>query len=145
MTPTKIKAALVELAAEVGPSAYAGLVMAHNMHPEVHLCLHPEGICGSHRIAVSDATFEGGFKKLRAAWEKEKLLADKNATRKMALAIIEITADVGACTDAALRGRDFYQAQIDRIGASACEEATRLAAGGPFSIVSTVGANAEAA
>jgi hypothetical protein len=56
----------------------------------------------------------------------------------MALRIITITADQGACTDSALRMTgDFTDAEIAAYGAAACEEANRMADAGPFSITTT--------
>ena len=68
-----------------------------------------------------------------------------NIVREMALAIIALTADLGECTDAALRAK-FDAADIARYGERACAQATEMAGLGPFSIVTLSGANdAEAA
>lgn len=148
MTPVEIRDALVEIATECGPKGYASVsisVSPYRGDPEVSATLYPEDIVGRHCISVKGETFSEAIANLRSAWDDKRNLADKNTIRKMALAIIEITGDQGECSDAALRGAGFYQPQIDRMGAMACEEATRLAAGGPFQIIATTGANQEAA
>lgn len=80
-----------------------------------------------------------------AKWAEYSDQHGVNVTREMALAIITITADLGECTDAALRAK-FDAADIARYGERACEQATSMASNGPFSIVKLTGANdAEAA
>lgn len=148
MTPTEIRDALELIRVEGSLRAYVSVSLSlsgPNSKAEVCASFYPEDIVGKHAIHANADTFEAAIAALRKKWDADKALADKNTIRKMALTIIEITTDRGKCSDAALRGAGFYQKQIDRIGALACEEATLLAAGGPFSIVPTVGANAEAA
>lgn len=148
MTPVEIRDALAAIAAECGPKGYASVsitVSPYRKGSTVTATLYPEDVVGRHHVNAEGQTFAEAIANLRAAWEAARNLADKNTIRKMALAIIEITGDQGACSDAALRGAGFYQPQIDRMGAMACEEATRLAAGGPFQIIATTGANQEAA
>lgn len=144
-TPAQIKNSLAAIVKEAGPRAYADVTVSVSDYPTamVSAVLYPEGVGGRvHSIRVSGESFSEALTKLRAAWDAGKDKAQAILLRKMALAVIEISTDIGACTDAALRGRDFSQDQIDRFGALACEEATRLAAGGPFSIVTSKGANA---
>lgn len=148
MTPVEIKTALADIRAEGSKNAYISVsvaISASRDGSEVSASFYPDDLTGGHHIGARGESFEEAISKLRAEWDAAKGLADKNTIRKMALAIIEITSDQNECSDAALRGAGFHQPQIDRIGSLACAEATRLAAGGPFSIVSTVGANAEAA
>lgn len=147
MTPVEIRDALAEIANEAGPQAYASLSVATDRSESqpVYVSLYPEGITGRHCVSAHADSFANALAGLRAKWDEARALADKNSIRKMALAIIEITTDQGGCSDTALRGAGFFQQQIDRIGKPACEEATRLAAGGPFCIVATLGANSIAA
>lgn len=148
MTPVEIKAALAEIQAEGSKNAYISVSIAISGSrdgSEVMASFYPDDLTGGHHISAKGEGFEEAIARLREKWDTAKALADKNTIRKMALAIIEITGDQGECSDAALRGAGFHQPQIDRIGSLACAEATRLAAGGPFLIVTTVGANAEAA
>jgi hypothetical protein len=148
MTPTEIKSALEEIRAEGSAMAYISLSVSisyHNSGSVISASFYPDDITGQHKIHAKGDSFAEAIENLRAKWNEEKSLANRNAIRKMALAIIEITTDRGECSDAALRGAGFHQVQIDRIGLLACDEATRLAAGGPFSIRQTAGANGEPA
>lgn len=148
MTPIEIRNALDALAAEIGPKAYISLdIKCGSSYPEpISGWLYPDGITGNGiSIRVGAYDYAEALRKLEAAWVEKRALRDKGTVRKMALAIIEISTDQGECSDAALRGAGFSQREIDAMGALACAEATRLAAGGPFSIIATRGANAEAA
>lgn len=80
-----------------------------------------------------------------AKWAEHSDTHATNLIRNMALQIISITADQGECTDAALRGAKFEAADVAFYGERACAEAERIASCGPFSIVTTSGANARAA
>lgn len=146
MTPTEIRDALKRIAADAGPKAWANVSVGNDMRAGVSACLYPDGITSSSMsVSVHSEGFSEAIEKLELAWAAKRDLQNTQTTRKMALSIIEISTDQGECSDAALRGAGFSQRQIDAMGQTACAEATRLAAGGPFSIVSTVGANAEAA
>lgn len=147
MTPVEIKAALAAIAAEAGPKAWIDTCInpERNDARLVSASMYPAGIVERHVVIGYGADFAEAIADLQEKWAEHRTKADGALVRKMALAIIEVTGDHGECSDAALRGAGFYQSQIDRIGSLACAEATRLAAGGPFSIVSTIGANAEAA
>lgn len=147
MTPIAIREALRSIAGEAGPAAWADLSVSTE-HPDesaVRGVLYPQGIAAGHCIHGRGPSFAEALDDLRSNWAQARSLADKNCIRRMALAIIEITGDQGECADAALRGAGFDQQQIDRLGALACAEATRLAAGGPFRIIALAGANAQAA
>jgi hypothetical protein len=145
MNPSEIRDALAEIRAEGSADAYISLsisISGHSSGHEISASFYPDDIIGKHKVHAKGESFEAAIKNLREKWDEAKGLADRNVVRKMALAIIEITTDHGECSDAALRGAGFYQGQVDRMGTLACEEATRLAAGGPFAIVTTTGANA---
>ncbi|MGO4263983.1 hypothetical protein, partial [Lysobacter sp. TAB13] len=117
-----------------GPAAWADLSVSTE-HPDesaVRGVLYPQGIAAGHCIHGRGPDFAEALEDLRSNWAQARSLADRNSIRRMALAIIEITGDQGECADAALRGAGFDQKQIERLGALACSEATRLAAGGPF-------------
>jgi hypothetical protein len=79
-----------------------------------------------------------------AKWAEHAELHAANVERAMALAIITLTADVGECTDAALRAT-FSAEDIARYGERACAQATEMAGLGPFSIVTLAGANEQVA
>lgn len=147
MTPLAIREALRVITGEAGPAAWADLSISTE-HPDegaVRGVLYPNGIAAGHCIHGRGPGFAEALDDLRRNWAQARALSDRNSIRRMALAIIEITGDQGECPDAALRGAGFDQGQIERLGALACSEATRLAAGGPFRIIATTGANAAAA
>jgi len=148
-TETWIRDALRELADDAGPQAWidCDINPSRGAKGFVGACLYPNGITGrgDHCVRVFADTFLEAVEKLERAWEARKSLADKHTIRKMALAVIEISTDQGECSDAALRGAGFSHHQVAAMGEAACAEATRLAAGGPFSIVQTAGSNAIAA
>lgn len=111
-----------------------------------HATLYSRGIAG---IGGSDFVVQGDtWSELRAGlsdkWAEYSERHRAEVTRKMALAIIRITADLGECTDAALRNcGEFDPGQINAYGEQACADANDIAGRGPFSIVVMGGANAE--
>lgn len=137
---SEIRSALAGIAAEAGSEAwiYASVNPARD-GAFVRATLYPGGITSRHVIVGSGMCFGSAIADLRSKWELDKVKVERNLIRKMALAIIEITTDQGGCSDAALRGAGFAQPQITRLGQQACEEASRLAAGGPFAIIATGG------
>lgn len=83
---------------------------------------------------------------LRSKWAEYEESHRTRTIRKMSLAIIRITAELGECTDAALRNcGEFDPGQIKRYGEQACADANDIAGRGPFKIITMGGANAEAA
>jgi hypothetical protein len=75
--------------------------------------------------------------------EEKKIVAAR--IKSLTLAIIEITADQGQCTEAALRVAGFSQAEIEAYGTDACAMADYYGSKGPYSVVSVPVANAVAA
>lgn len=141
-----IRDELAEIASEAGPNAWIDASINPG-RPEATLVsatLYPSGLAERHVIHGRGICFASAIADLRMKWEADRIRIDRNLVRRIALSVIEITADQGECTDAALRGAGFSQAQIARLGGLACEEASRLAAGGPFSIITSGGANTDA-
>jgi hypothetical protein len=110
----------------------------------LHALVCPDGITQKAQFWAYADTFRELLSNCEAKWAEHSDLHAKNLIRRMALKIIEITADIGECSDAALRA-EFSRADVERYGDRACEHATEIASNGPFSIVRTSGANAEAA
>ncbi len=104
--------------------------------------LYPRGVSYDPAVRAVATTFDELIINLRSEWAKFSDEFDRKQTRLLAIAIIELTADQGECAEPALRGRGFSQADIDRLGEKAAEEATRLSTLGPFAIVKTIGRNA---
>lgn len=143
MTPTECKTALQAFAKEVGPRAEVYIHLNSHGEPKaLRGMLYPEGICNASGYLTDTADdFVTMLAWFRTEWEKHKATHSNRTVRKMALAIIQITADHGWCTDAALRGADFSRDEIGRYGSEACADATIIAGNAPFSIQFNGGAN----
>lgn len=99
-------------------------------------------------FSVDAETFGELFAAVTAKWAEYEGRHRVDTIKKMALAIIRITSDLGECTDAALRNcGEFDPGQVKSYGDEACTVADNMADKGPFSIVElgTANANAEAA
>lgn len=138
-TPHEARDAIAAFLREVGPKA----LFEVNLQLKGHLYrgyFRPEGHYGNVYAFVSGETYREVIAAAQAKWAE---LADAHTAdmiRRMALKIIELTADLGECTDAALRA-EFEPEDIERFGALACERATEMGSKGPFSIVRLAGAN----
>lgn len=73
-------------------------------------------------------------------WKDHEAQFRRQITRKMALAIMRITAEHDHCTDAALR-QEFSDEEVKRFGSDACADANTIAGKGPFEIITLGGAN----
>ncbi|MEZ0063995.1 hypothetical protein ABIF26_009557 [Bradyrhizobium elkanii] len=104
--------------------------------------LYPHGITNSHRgyLHVEAPTLADLWGELQAKWAEHRDRHRLEVTRKMALAVIRLTTELGECTDAALR-TEFDPAEIKSYGEDACAEANAMAGRGPFSIAMKGGAN----
>ena len=101
---------------------------------------------GDAEFEVTGDTFAELYKSMADKWAGHGEIHRARTIRKMALAIIRITAELGECTDAALRNcGEFDIAQVKAYGEQACADANDIAGKGPFSIVAVGGANVEAA
>lgn len=112
---------------EVGPDALSATA-------------YPRGVG---KDSVFTVTADDWSALLTATKEKWAEYTDEHAARTiraMALAIIRITAELGECTDAALRS-EFSEAEVRRHGERACADANDIAGRGPFSITRFGGAN----
>ncbi|MEY9806938.1 hypothetical protein [Bradyrhizobium elkanii] len=104
--------------------------------------LYAHGITNSHRgyLHVEGDTLAEVWSALQEKWAEHRDQHRIEVTRKMALAIIRLTTELGECTDAALRS-EFDPAEIKSYGDDACAEANAMAGRGPFSIAMKGGAN----
>jgi hypothetical protein len=140
MSPAEIIAALKALKARVGDKADVYLNGA--VHG-VSIAIYPRGISHSDSVSARADGDEGMaelFAKANALWDEHAERYVVQTIRKMALALIEITADQGRCSDAALRMK-FPGEDIARFGADAVLDANVIADRGPFSIEATTGDN----
>lgn len=95
-------------------------------------------------FSVHAETFSELLAAVKAKWAEYEEAHRVRTIRKMALAIIRITAELGECTDAALRNcGEFDPGQIKAYGEQACADANNIAGRGPFSIVVKGGANGD--
>lgn len=97
---------------------------------------------GDAEFEVEADTFAVLLEAVQAKWIEHGARFHAAAVRKMALKIIAITAEIGHCTDAALRGAyEFSQDDVTKFGAEACAAANDMAGRGPFEIITLGGAN----
>jgi hypothetical protein len=145
MTGHEYRAAIKALAASIGPKA--DIWMAMNDDGKLfRSSVYSRGMMGNMDFQVYGDTFAELYAALTTKWAEYEAQHRAGTIRKMALAIIRITAELGHCTDAALRNcGEFDPGQVKAHGEQACTDANEIAGKGPFSIVVMGGANAEAA
>lgn len=69
-------------------------------------------------------------------WASTHKAVRRNAiVRRMALAVIGLTDEHGACTETLLRGKDFTAGEIVEFHEAACVRAGEMAGNTPFSVV----------
>lgn len=149
LTPLEVREALVAFCRNVGAQAS---VSASIQMPSRYGGGQPESLLSAYFYAkdlVNGVTFvvyaddwRGLTEALKAKWAEFSEEHERRIVRDMALAIIRITADIGECSDAALRTDKFCAAEVIKYGERACADATEIAGLGPFSIVTLGSANA---
>lgn len=142
MAPHEIASKLRAFEKMVGPKAKAYLnVDSRNMKP-IYFSLYSRGMVENSTLNFEADTFEECFATAETKWAECSDRFRHETVRKMALAIIRITADQGECTDAALRADGFDAADLLAYSKGAVEDANKIASNGPFSIQKLRGANA---
>ncbi|MBV8473953.1 MAG: hypothetical protein JO107_02835 [Hyphomicrobiales bacterium] len=144
MTPAEIYTELKEIIRDLGPKceAFADVSSYHSRKERAgRVVVYPMGLTFGERLSVDCDDFRDGIDKMRVLIADRREQLDAHNVRKIALAIMELAIDNGEVTDAAIRGRGFDSATVDRLGERACAEAERLAAGGPFVIKRMRGGN----
>lgn len=148
MTGKEYRAAVLALAKSIGARAQIWTCM-NDAGKLFHVALYATGIGGTRSemdFRIEGDTFDELYALTAATWAEYEEAHRIRTIRKMALAIIRITAELGECTDAALRNcGEFDPSQIKAYGEQACLDANDIAGRGPFSIIVKGGANAEAA
>lgn len=148
MTAQEYRIAILNLSRSIGPRAQIWTMM-NDEGRLFHTSLYSRGIggaTGNLDFRVDADTFAELYQGTADKWAEYEEAHRARTIRKMALAIIRITAELGECTDAALRNcGEFDPGQINAYGEQACNDANEIAGKGPFSIVVMGGANAEAA
>jgi hypothetical protein len=152
MTAREFRSAAGALKRELGPRAeISTFVMSDHEYSRksapLRCCVYPAGsMISGPEFSVDAETFAELFAMLKAKLASHAEVYRTRTIRKMALAIIRITGELGECTDAALRNcGEFDPDQVKAFGELACADANEIAGKGPFSIVAIGGANAEAA
>lgn len=141
LTLTEARDAFKAFTASVGPKARCSAELCVSMgDATVYAFFQPRDSVGGGNFLIYADTWRDLLTKCEEKWAEFSERHAANLIREMALAIIDITADHGECSDAALRAK-FDAADVMRFGERACEQATEMASNGPFSIVSLSGAN----
>lgn len=136
----EVRAALSALRAELGSKGDVTLMMSAGQTD--CLCLvQPMGCLGNESIYAKGSTWIEAIEVGAAKWAERADLHAQTIARELALAIIRITHETGACTDAQLRGADFEASDVVRYGDAAILRANDMAASGPFTITLASGAN----
>jgi hypothetical protein len=135
MTPKEFQAELTAIAKDMGAHADVTALISANGNA-IFLSIYPAGM-GTEKpwFSLRGDTFEEALAAIRAKWGEYRDEHERQMTRRMALRIIEITAQLGECTDAALRGDVFSTDDVTRYGARACTEANDIAGRGPFKLI----------
>lgn len=137
MTPNKFRNEITAISREMGARAeiYASISSAR-FRDEATISAHVyvQGMGQNMTFSVSGETFDLVVPSLRAKWDEHKAEHERQFTRKIAIKIIEITALIGECTDAALRDANFTDEDISRFGERACADANDIAGRGPFTL-----------
>lgn len=143
-THTEARTAFKALLASIGPKAEGSVSISLSKWADgkslLRCDLWPDGLVGQMQMSAAADTYRELLAAAEEAWAERSDLHAVETIRKMALAIISITADRGECTDAALRA-EFDASEVKQYGERACAQATEMASNGPFSIVSLSGAN----
>jgi hypothetical protein len=144
LTIAEARAAFRSLSAEINPRADVFVsVNGGTTGSDLRATVYPEGMTRSASFPIFGDTWRELLDAARSEWAKRSATYNAATIRAMALKIIEVTADIGECTDRALRA-DFGLGDVERFAEAAAEQANALAAGGPFSVTITSGANARA-
>lgn len=139
-TIEEIRAELRALKDLIGIAAYVSVDFSvggySNENGQLSACCYPKGVGLSSSLRVQGDTWREVIERLKARWAETQETYEAETTRRMALAVIDITNRLGECSDAALRGDGFNHTEVKRFGPTACALATEMAAGGPFAIIS---------
>lgn len=139
MDLSAIQTALRALGASAGPKAS----ISFSVEPDkCYIYFRPTGWdTGSPFILGDGVTFDECLSAATSKWEAMAQRVHAETVKKLALAIIRITHEIGECTDASLR-TEFSADEIRHYGTESIGLANSMAERGPFSIVELQGANA---
>lgn len=147
MTPKEAQAKLIELRRAVGPQGRVSVTLNDcrwaRDEPALSGSIYASWPGDTKPCVDCNADdFEPLLERMAAGWEQHKLGAQAARIKTMALALIRITDEAGACTEAALRMAGFDAAEIAALGDEAIAKADAMAQRGPFRIERSANANA---
>lgn len=143
MTPREFSKACDGLIRMIGPRAEIWTSILRGSKGSLQSSVYTNWPHGDPAFRIEADSFADLFPQIEAKWVAYKETHRAKTIRRLALEIIRITAELGECTDAALRGvYGFSDADVTELGSQACEDANVIAGNGPFKIVANGGANA---
>lgn len=105
---------------------------------------YPDGVGGrgnQPQFYVYADTFREVLKILAEGWAERAATYRADTIKKMAVSIIQITYELGECSDNALRGAGFDASEVKRFSGAACEMANSMAERGPFTVLTLNNSN----
>ena len=128
---------------ELGAEAHVSADLSLNWYrPKglVFASIYPRDLTKGENFTVHADRWDDLLQASKDENAKREDLRRDHTIRSMALKIIELTADLGECTDRALRS-EFPARDVQLYAKDAADKANDLAAGGPFAVLITDGAN----
>lgn len=139
MTPKEIQEALKRIAKPFGVGVYGSVSISTFLldpNEEVGASISYKVGYETKAVSVRAPNFDAAITALDIAATNALRTLHTTIVRKLALAIIDATADAGSCNAASLRLAGFSSIEIERFSAAACVDANEIASNGPFQIVS---------
>lgn len=136
LTVMEIQRKCDALRAIIGESASVVFMVDSRPIARDGACLLVDVMPGSKGQFFLGTDYDAPFAQAEAWALTNAAVARNSVIRRMALAIIEITDEHGACTVARLVGKGFAPAEIETHRASACARASEMAGNAPFEVVS---------
>lgn len=136
MTATELMQRETEIAELVGGGCDVYISTSRDAVMPALVAIYPRGLCGhgddQHIRAVDWPTAIAAAR----AWVTSQAVVNRNATiRRMALAIISLTDEYGACHRDALIRQKFSAGNVNEFQAAACERANEMCNGRPFVVL----------
>lgn len=122
----------------INASLYGGDLPPLNGSIKAYHATKPVVDCNADDLATLTA-------RMRASWDASVAAQRAERLKSMALAIIGITDDTGACTEAALKLAGYGSDEIATLGTEATTKANEMAGRGPFSIERITSSNSQVA
>jgi len=150
MTASEARDALTKLCSLIGPKAYVSIhVSTYDAYhtrksapKPLSASLYARGMYPEKMtLGVECDTFDEVVSEIERRWFEHSQQYAVDLIKAMALEIIRITDERGACTDTDLRAGKFNHEEVARYGEEACAKASEMATKGPFSIITTSGSN----